>query len=235
MNKLVWLIFVFTAILFTSDEISAGYIGVPPPDDGDDWEIDQFTYVWDETINVRDITVSETFKLQNVTLNITGKVIIEANTEWISSDINHKTTTNSNLINLKDSLLIKGTNLTINAPEHVFDGSGFQGMRLSTNSKLVITDLDNNPETMDDASIISSMNWNISDPYNTALEFWTNGYNTVVEFSNSIFNHLFAVTTNGNNIIVKNNTFNYCGSMVWNYGDNLVFENNHAYNNNYGW
>ena len=235
MNKLVWLIFVFTAILFTSDEISAGYIGVAPPDDGDDWEIDQFTYVWDETINVRDITVSETFKLQNVTLNITGKVIIEANTEWISSDINHKTTTNSNLINLKDSLLIKGTNLTINAPEHVFDGSGFQGMRLSTNSKLVITDLDNNPETMDDASIISSMNWNISDPYNTALEFWTNGYNTVVEFSNSIFNHLFAVTTNGNNIIVKNNTFNYCGSMAWNYGNNLVFENNHAYNNNYGW
>ena len=238
MNKLVWLIFVFTAILFTSDEISAGYIGVPPPDDGEDWEIDEFTYVWDETINVKDITVSEdsgTFKLQNVTLDITGKVIIEANTEWISSNITHNTTTNSNLINLKDSLLIKGTKLTINAPEHVFQGSGFQGMRLSTNSKLVITDLDNNPETMDDASIISSMNWNISDPYNTALEFWTNGYGTVVEFSNSIFNHLFAVTTNGNNIIVKNNTFNYCGSMAWNYGNNLVFENNYAYNNNYGW
>ena len=189
MKKLVWLIFVFTVILFTSDEISAGYIGVAPPEDGGDWEIDQFTFVWDETINVRDITVSEgsgTFKLQNVTLNITGKVIIEDNTEWISSDINHKTTTNSNLINLKDSLLIKGTNLTINAPEHVFDGSGFQGMRLSTNSKLVITDLDNNPETMDDASIISSMNWNISDPYNTALEFWTYGSNTCLLYTSAL-------------------------------------------------
>ena len=36
MNKLVWLIFVFTASLFTSNEISAGYIGDGPPDDGDD-------------------------------------------------------------------------------------------------------------------------------------------------------------------------------------------------------
>ena len=238
MNKLALLLLCISAIIFSSDSATAGSIGTPIPADGEDWEIDQYTFVWDETINVRDITVSEdsvTFKLQNVTLDITGKVIIEANTEWISSDITHNTTTNSNLINLKDSLLIKGTNLTINAPEHVFDGSGYQGMRLSTNSKLVITDLDNNPETMDDASIISSMNWNISDPYNTALEFWTNGYNTVVEFSNSIFNHLFAVTTNGNNIIVKNNTFNHCGSMAWNYGNNLVFENNYAYNNSYGW
>ena len=50
MNKLVWLIFIFAAILFTSDNTSAGYIGVVPPDDGGDWTIDEFTYVWDETI-----------------------------------------------------------------------------------------------------------------------------------------------------------------------------------------
>jgi len=205
------------------------------PIEGQNWLITQHTNCWNDEISVNDIEVQEgSFTLTNVTLTATGKIILEQQTNWIRSTVIHNTTTNSNLIDINSVVTIKGTNLTINAPEHVYGGSGFQGMKLSAGSKLIITDMDDNPNTNHDVSNISSMNWNVSDPYNTALEFWGWGDDQTVELSNSVFHHLFAVTTNGDNVIVKNNSFYYCGTMAYATGDNLIFENNYAYNNSYG-
>jgi len=208
------------------------------PINGQDWVIVQHTHCWNEDLSINDIEVnSGSFKLENVTLNITGKVTINAKTDWIESNITHYSTTNANKIDVRDVLIIKGTRLTMNAPEHVYGGSDIQGIQLSPNSRLVITDIDDDPETTDDVSNISSLNWNVSDPYNTALEFWEwpmNSGTTTVELTNSVFQHVFAVATSGDNVIVKNNSFYYCGTMAFAKGDNLTFENNYAYNNSYG-
>ena len=147
-------------VVFLGSEAEAGCTGDQPPLSSDqNWIITQHTHCWDRDISVKDIEVNEgSFKLENVTLEATGKILLNQKTDWFESTIIHNTTTNSNLLDINALVTIKGTNLTINAPEHVYGGSGFQGMKLSDNSKLIITDMDDNPATTHDISNISSMN-----------------------------------------------------------------------------
>jgi hypothetical protein len=49
---------VFFGNHIVSDD-AAGSIGTPIPSEGEDWEIDQYTYVWDETIIINDWFVSK--------------------------------------------------------------------------------------------------------------------------------------------------------------------------------
>ena len=60
----------------------------------------------------------------------------------------------------------------INAPEGVYAGSDVEGIRLDLGSKLIIIDVDDNPLTDYDVSTVSSMNWNISDPFNGGLKYF---------------------------------------------------------------
>tara|TARA_B100002052_G_scaffold141915_1_gene130028 strand:- start:5758 stop:10620 length:4863 start_codon:yes stop_codon:yes gene_type:complete len=236
MRLWLFIVLLIPIAVFLGSEAEAGCTGDQPPLSSDlNWIITQHTHCWDRDISVKDIEVNEgSFKLENVTLEATGKILLNQKTDWFESTIIHNTTTNSNLLDINAVVTIKGTNLTINAPEHVYGGSGFQGMKLSANSKLIITDMDNDPTTTHDVSNISSMSWNVSDPYMTALEFWGWGNDQTVEFSNSVFHHLFAVRTTGDNVIVRNNSFYYCGTIAFANGDNMIFENNYAYNNSYG-
>ena len=79
-------------------------------------------------------------RLENVTLVAHGKITINHPTTWEESTITHNSSSNEDNILLQSQLTIKGTNLTINAPEGVWTGSGIEGIELGDDSKLIITD-----------------------------------------------------------------------------------------------
>ena len=168
-------------------------------------------------------------RLENVTLLAHGKITINHPTSWEKSTIIHNSRSNDDHILLQSQLTIKGTNLTINAPEGVYSGSDVEGIALGDNSKLIITDMDNNPLTHNDVSTISSMNWNSSDPYNGGLEFFSYGNDNGVIPKNSIFHHLIQIKNHGDDVVISNNTFFNCSKIqqAWKLP---IFENNRIYN-----
>ena len=173
-NSLLAVLFL-AIIVFNTNEADAECNGVTPTD-GEDWIVGELTHCWDESIEVNEIQVNNGgLRLENVTLLAHGKITINHPTSWEKSTIIHNSSSNDDHILLQSQLTIKGTNLTINAPEGVYSGSEVEGIALGDNSKLIITDMDNNPLTQNDVSTISSMNWNSSDPYNGGLEFYSYG------------------------------------------------------------
>ena len=87
-NKLVLLTLCTFAIIFVSGGATAGSIGTPIPAEGEDWEIDEYTYVWDETIIINDWFVKAestgNLKLDNVVLYAEGNVEFEKKVEIFS-------------------------------------------------------------------------------------------------------------------------------------------------------
>ena len=201
------------------------------PTDGENWNVDELTHCWDQEIDVHDIDVSDGgLRLENVTLTVHGKITISHPSIWEASTITHNTSNNEDTIILESQLTVKGTNLTINAPEGVYAGSDIEGIRLDLGSKLIITDIDDNPLTKYDASTISSMNWNISDPFNGGLEIFSYGQDNGIILKNSVFHHIIQFKNHGNDVIITNNSFYNCSKLQQAWGDNLIFENNKIYN-----
>jgi len=222
--------FTFLVAFLLQDNSQADCNGVSPVE-GENWIINELTHCWDETIDVKDVEILDGgMRLENVTLVAHGKITINHPTTWEESTITHNSSSNEDNILLQSQLTIKGTNLTINAPEGVWTGSGIEGIQLGDNSKLIITDVDNNPLTKYDVSTISSMNWNSSDPYNGGLEFYSFGNDDGVTLKNSVFHHIFQIKNNGDNVKITNNTFYNCSTIQQAYGDNLLFENNLIHN-----
>ena len=158
--------FLMSGILLLSGESNAECNGVTPVE-GENWVIDELTHCWDESFEINDMEVNDGgLRLENVTLTSHGKITIKHPTIWEKSTITHNSSSNEDNIQLESQLTIKGTNLSMYAPEGLYSGSDVEGIRLNLGSKLIITDIDNNPLTTHDVSTISSMNWNVSDPNN---------------------------------------------------------------------
>ena len=225
--------FLMAGILLLSGESNAECNGVTPVE-GENWVIDELTHCWDESFEINDMEVNNGgLRLENVTMLAHGKITINHPTIWEKSSIFHNSSSNEDHILLQSQLTIKGTNLTINAPEYVYSGSDVQGIKLGTNSKLIITDIDNNYKTQHDASNISSMNWNTSDVYQGGIEFVGTGDDELVVIKNSIMWHISQISTYSHNTIISNNTFYKCAKLQQSWGDNLTFENNYVYNTTY--
>ena len=225
--------FLMAGILLLSGESNAECNGVTPVE-GENWVIDELTHCWDESIEINEMEVNNGgLRLENVTMLAHGKITINHPTIWEKSSIFHNSSSNEDHILLQSQLTVKGTNLTINAPEYVYSGSDVQGIKLGTNSKLIITDIDNNYKTQHDASNISSMNWNTSDVYQGGIEFVGTGDDELVVIKNSIMWHISQISTYSHNTIISNNTFYKCAKLQQSWGDNLTFENNYVYNTTY--
>ena len=127
--------FLMAGILLLSDESNAECNGVTPVE-GENWVIDELTHCWDESFEINDMEVNNGgLRLENVTMLAHGKITINHPTIWEKSSIFHNSSSNEDHILLQSQLTIKGTNLTINAPESVYSGSDVQGIKLGTNSK----------------------------------------------------------------------------------------------------
>ena len=212
------------------DNTQADCNGVSPID-GENWIINELTHCWDETIDVKNVEILDGgMRLENVTLVAHGKITINHPTIWEESTITHNSSSNEDNILLQSKLTIKGTNLTINAPEGVFAGSDVEGIALGEGSKLIVTDVDDDPLSKHDVSTISSMNWNSSDPFYGGLEFFSYGSDNGVILKNSVFHHLIQIKNDGNDVIISNNTFYNCSKIQQATGDNLLFENNSIFN-----
>ena len=88
MNKWYFLLFTIFMVGFLSGEASAGSLGDAPPEDGEDWEITQYTFVWDEVISINDLILAETsggLKLKNVILYAEGDIEFGDNVEMIDT------------------------------------------------------------------------------------------------------------------------------------------------------
>ena len=222
--------FLIAGILLLSGESNAECNGVTPVE-GENWVIDELTHCWDQSFEINDMEVNDGgLRLENVTLTSHGKITIKHPTIWEKSTIIHNSSNNQDTILLESQLTLKGTNLTINAPEGVYAGSDVEGIRLDFGSKLIVTDVDDNPLTDHDVSTVSSMNWNVSDPFNGGLEIFSYGQDDGIILKNSIFHHIIQFKNHGENVVISNNSFYNCSKIQQAWGDGLIFENNKVYN-----
>ena len=216
----------FIFLIFTTSDSEAGCNGSCSYIEEGDWLVTEDTHMYDQILNVNDITVSEgvEFKLENVNATITGQVTLNSDTIWINSNINHLKTRNETNITINEKLEIISSNITINATGNAYDTTYVQGFFVPETGYLVIRDLDSNPSTIGDASTIRSMAFNSSDFPNSGIEIGTKENSRGVSIRNSIIYHL-TMYNYGNNLHIHNNTFVNCGTIQYR-GNNLNYENN---------
>ena len=226
LEKSYLMIFALIVLVFTITESEAGCNGSCSYIEGENWVVTEDTHMYDQDLNVNDITVSEDveFKLENVNATITGQVTLNSDTTWIRSNIAHEKTTNETNITVNEKLEIISTNITVNATGDAYDSSYVQGFYIPETGYLVIRDLDANSSTVEDASTIISMEFNSSDFRNSGVEIWAVKDSRGVSITNSIIYHL-TMYNYGNNLHVHNNTFINCGNFQYR-GNNLNYENN---------
>ena len=137
----------------------AGCNGSCEIDDGQDWIVNLDTHIWDETVEIKSLTVNPgaSLKLENMTVRVKENVNIFDNTEWISSNITLLRNQGTNNVTIYEKLEIINSEVTIyvnmndTANSNAANAKGFF---LEHNGELIIRDLDNNNETTGDASII---------------------------------------------------------------------------------
>ena len=226
LKKSYLMIFALTVLVFSISESEAGCNGSCSYIEEGDWLVTEDTHMYDQNLNVNDITVSEgvEFKLENVNATITGQVILNSDTTWIRSSINHVRTTNETNITVNEKLELISTNITVNATGNAYDGAHVQGFFIPETGYLVIRDLDADSSTVEDASTIRSMAFNSSDFPNSGVEIWAVKDSRGVSIRNSVIYHL-TMYNYGDNLHIHNNTFINCGNMQYR-GDNVTYENN---------
>ena len=210
---------------FLSGEASAGSLGDAPPEDGEDWEITQYTFVWDEVISINDLILAETsggLKLKNVTLYAEGDIEFADNVEMIDTNITYNKQSMSDSMWVYKQLSIENTTIGINSSvDHVFNGTG-EGIIFGTESHFVSTD----------NSMIYSLNWNISQPWHTSLELWSWGSDFNVNIQNSTFKHIAVIRSPGDDTTVIGNTFDLCRVTVYTTGTGFIYKDNYIHK---GW
>ena len=220
-NKQVLLTLCIFAIIFVSDDASAGSLGTPIPAEGEDWEIDEYTYVWDETIIIHDwILKAEStgnLKLDNVILYAEGNVEFEKKVEIFNSNITINKQDNEDGVSISDTLDIRNSSLSLNSSlDHFFNATNEGIGLLGDSAYLSITD----------NSLLYSSNFNLSKAYYTAIEIWANSGNSKVRFENSTIKHLGFTRSMGDNTIVRGNHFDYCRSSITSSGVGFRFTDN---------
>ena len=128
--------------------------------------------MFNQDLTVHDITVYEgvSFKLENVNANVSGHVILNSDSIWIDSTINHIRTNNETNITVNKGEIIS-SNIVINATGNAYSSEHVQGIYVSKTGYLLVRDSDSDSSSLD-ASYIGSMSFNSSDSYNTAIEIW---------------------------------------------------------------
>lgn len=220
-KKLSLLILCTFAIIFVSESATAGSIGTPIPAEGEDWEIDEYTYVWDETIIIHDWVIKAestgNLKLDNVILYAEGNVDFEKKVEIFNSNITVNKQTVQDGFYIRDTLDIRNSSMALNSSlAHYGNGSAEGIMLIGDSAYLSITE----------NSLFYSSNFNISRAYYTALEIWSNTDNSKVFFENSTIKHLGFTRSMGDNTIVQGNYFDYCRSSITSSGVGFRFTDN---------
>ena len=221
MKKLVLLLLCISAIIFVSDDANAGSIGTPIPEEGEDWVIDEYTYVWDETIVIHDwlVTAESTgnLKLDNVVLYADGNVEFEKKVEIFNSNITINKQTLQDGVSISDTLDIRNSALSLNSSLDHFYNMSNEGIGLIGDSAYL---------SITENSLLYSSNFNLSRAYYTAIEIWSNSGNSKVRFENSTIKHLGFARSMGDNTIVRGNHFDYCRSSVQSSGVGFRFTDN---------
>mgnify|MGYP006091942827 CR=1 FL=1 len=220
-RKLSLLILCTFAIIFVSESATAGSIGTPIPAEGEDWEIDEYTYVWDETIIIHDWVIKAestgNLKLDNVILYAEGNVEFEKKVEIFNSNITINKQDNEDGVSISDTLDIRNSSLSLNSSlDHFFNATNEGIGLLGDSAYLSITD----------NSLLYSSNFNLSKAYYTAIEIWANSGNSKVRFENSTIKHLGFTRSMGDNTIVRGNHFDYCRSSITSSGVGFRFTDN---------
>ena len=220
-NKLVLLALCTFALIFVSGDATAGSIGTPIPAEGEDWEIDEYTYVWDETIIINDWFVKAestgNLKLDNVVLYAEGNVEFEKKVEIFNSNITINKQSMQDGVSISNTLDIRNSTIALNSSlDHFFNMTNEGIGLLGDSAYLSITD----------NSLLYSSNFNMSNPYYTAIEIWSNSQNSKVRYENSTIKHLGFTSSGGDNTIVRGNHFDYCRSIVQSSGVGFRFEDN---------
>ena len=152
---------IFVSIYFLNN-VEAGCNGSCEIVEGQDWTVNLDTHMWDEDIVVDDLNVNvgASLRLENVNISVKGKVNIHANTEWIASNISLLREDASSNVTVYDRLEIISSEVTVYINFNDTgnsDAANAKGFYIEYNGELLIKDLDNNNETMDDASIIKPL------------------------------------------------------------------------------
>ena len=175
------------------------------------WIVTEDTHMFNQDLTVHDITVYEgvSFKLENVNANVSGHVILNSDSIWIDSTINHIRTNNETNITVNENLEIISSNIVINATGNAYSSEHVQGIYVSKTGYLLVRDTDSDSSSLEDASYIGSMSFNSSDSYNTAIEIWAVEGSRGITVKNSIINHM-TMYNYGDDLKISNNTFINC-------------------------
>ena len=221
MKKLVLLALCISAIIFVSDDATAGSIGTPIPDEGEDWEIDEYTYVWDETIVINDwfVTAESTgnLKLDNVILYADGDVDFAKKVEIIDSNITIDKQNTQDGFYISNTLDIRNSTIALNSSVDHFQNMSAEGIMLIGDSAYL---------SITDNSLFYSTNFNISKAYYTSLEIWSNSDDSKVRFENSTIKHLGFARSMGDNTIIRGNHFDFCRTSIISSGVGFIFTDN---------
>ena len=218
-------------LCFTAINAEAGCNGSCSVIEGEDWLVTDDTHMFDETLEIRHLTVNPNvnLKLENVNLNISGHVVLNGDSEWINSNINHHREDIEHNISIYSKLEIISSTLSMNGTGSYFS---YPAMYLGTGSEFIVKDSDNDPNTKEDSSTIQSLNWNSSMYYYTGWQY-QGGTDGKLSISNSNLKHLYYAFHFGNASEFINNNITDSGQIrLW--GHDIVYENN-THENGFTW
>ena len=230
-KQVLFWIFLISSLVVFSEDTEAGCNGSCSVIDGEDWLVTDDTHMFDEALEIRHLTVNPNvnLKLENVNLNISGHVILNGDSEWINSNINHNREDIEHNISIYNKLEIISSTLSMNGTGYYFS---YPAMYLGTGSEFIVKDSDNNPNTKEDASTIQSLNWNSSNYYYTGWQY-QGGTDGLLSISNSNLKHLYYAFHFGNASEFINNNITDSGQIrLW--GHDIVYENN-THDNGFTW
>ena len=220
--------------LFISSNVEAGCNGSCDVSNGEDWNVELDTHLWDDTIEINNLNVNNgaSLKLENVSIDINNHVTIRGHTEWIESNISLIQSERSDNVSIYSSLIILGSEVNIyydrNSSE-IFANDGLaEGFYLHEGSKLIIKDIDNDPNTEADASLIRPIGINefyIWYNYATWEILTDNTPNSELHISNSILVDNWQSTIYSDNVIIENSKL-YGDRDFYLHGNNLTYRNN---------
>ena len=231
-------IYLFSVLIFVSvyflGDVEAGCNGSCEVINGEDWNVELDTHIWDEEIEVKNLEVlnGASLKLENVSIDINNHVTIRGYTEWIESNISLIQSERSDNVSLYSNLIISGSKVNIyydrNSSE-IFANDGLaEGFYLYEGSKLIIKDVDNNPNTEADASIVRPVGINefyVWYNYATWEILTENTPNTELHISNSILVDTWQSVIYSDTVTIENSKL-YGDRDLYLHGNNLTYRNN---------
>ena len=217
-------------------DVEAGCNGSCDVINGEDWNVELDTHIWDEEIEVKNLEVlnGASLKLENVSVEINNHVSIRGYTEWIDSNVSLIQSERTDNVSLYSNLIISGSEVNIyfdrSSSEVFLDDGLAEGFYLHEGSKLIIKDIDNDANTEADSSILKPVGYNECYTSYACYETWEilteNSTNTELLITNSILIDNFQSKIYSDNVTFENNKL-YGHRDFYLYGNNLTYKNNY--------